>query len=92
MGKKTTVEQDEKRQSAMAEHSSLWNRFLLFLTSPTDPSNLAVLRIIFGKTVVFLFKISIINPLPPKNISFAPHLPDLSFLLQLNTDRYILKY
>ena len=54
MGKKTTVEQDEKSQSAMAEHSSLWNRFLLFMISPTDPSNLAVLRIIFGKTVVFV--------------------------------------
>ena len=54
MDKKAAAEQDEKSSSTMA-CSSLWNRFLLFMTSPTDPSNLAVLRIIFGEIVVVFF-------------------------------------
>ena len=39
---------DKTYQQAMAllHH---WNKFLLFMTSPTDPSNLAVLRILFGE-------------------------------------------
>jgi len=38
---------DKINQPAMAllHH---WNKFLLFMASPTDPSNLAVLRILFG--------------------------------------------
>lgn len=46
MDKKTAPEKVEKTQS------SLLNRFFQFMTSPTDPSNLAVIRILFGKLVL----------------------------------------
>ena len=46
MDKKTAPEKVEKSQS------SLLNRFFQFMTSPTDPSNLAVIRILFGKLVL----------------------------------------
>lgn len=47
MNKKTKSD-DKTNQPAMAllHH---WNKFFLFMTSPTDPSNLAVLRILFGE-------------------------------------------
>ena len=46
MDKKTAPEKVEKSQS------SLLNRFFQFMTSPADPSNLAVIRILFGKLVL----------------------------------------
>lgn len=50
MGKKATMEEDKKCETTMTE-SSLWNKLMIFMTSPADPSNLAVLRIMFGKVV-----------------------------------------
>ena len=58
MGKKTTMEEEKKSQATMTE-SSLWNKFMMFMTSPTDPSNLAVLRIMFGKVVEVYFFVSV---------------------------------
>ena len=45
MDKKTVPEEVEESQP------SLLNRFFQFMISPTDPSNLAVIRILFGKLV-----------------------------------------
>lgn len=50
MGKQATMEEDKKCETTMTE-SSLWNKLMIFMTSPADPSNLAVLRIMFGKVV-----------------------------------------
>ena len=58
MGKKTIMEEEKKSQATMTE-SSLRNKFMLFMTSPTDPSNLAVLRIMFGKVVEVYFFVSV---------------------------------
>ena len=58
MGKKTTMEEEKKSQATMTE-SSLWIKFMMFMTSPTDPSNLAVLRIMFGKVVEVYFFVSV---------------------------------
>ena len=52
MDEKPAMEEEKKSHPAMNEQSSLWNKFLLFMLSPADPSNLAVLRIIFGKIVI----------------------------------------
>ncbi|KAM7437124.1 hypothetical protein ABFA07_013196 [Porites harrisoni] len=46
MDKKTAPEKVEKSQS------SLLNRFFQFMTLPTDPSNLAVIRILFGLLMI----------------------------------------
>ena len=45
------MKEEKKSQSTVAQ-SSLWNRFLVYMTSPVDPSNLGVIRILFGKIVV----------------------------------------
>ena len=58
MDKKTVME-EEKRSQATITESSLWNKFMLFMTSPADPSNLAVLRIMFGKVVEVYFFVSV---------------------------------
>ena len=58
MGKKTIMEEEKKSQATTTE-SSLWNKFMMFMTSPTDPSNLAVLRIMFGKVVEVYFFVSV---------------------------------
>ena len=58
MGKKTIMEEEQKSQATMTE-SSLWNKFMMCMTSPTDPSNLAVLRIMFGKVVEVYFFVSV---------------------------------
>ena len=55
MDEKATMEEKNKSQATKTE-SSIWNKFMMFMTSPADPSNLAVLRIMFGKVVaVYLF-------------------------------------
>lgn len=48
MGKAEAVEEEKKPFSTVREEFSLWNKFLMFMLSPADPSNLAVLRIAFG--------------------------------------------
>ena len=53
MGKKASVEED-KSHSTMAE-PGLWNKFMQYMTSPVDPSNLGVVRILFGKAVAVFF-------------------------------------
>lgn len=47
MSTEAKKEHCDEKQLSMA-HLTYWNRFTLFMTSPTDPSNLAVLRILFG--------------------------------------------
>ena len=51
MGKTATMKEEKESQCTVAQ-SSLWNRFLMYMTSPVDPSNLGVIRILFGKIVV----------------------------------------
>ena len=58
MGKKALVEEDNKSHSTMAQ-PSLWNKFLQYMTSPVDPSNLGVVRILFGKVVAFFLPLFI---------------------------------
>lgn len=48
MGKVVAVAEEKNPRSAVQEKPSLWNKFLMFMLSPADPSNLAVLRIAFG--------------------------------------------
>ena len=48
MGKVVAVAEEKNPRSAVQEKASLWNKFLMFMLSPADPSNLAVLRIAFG--------------------------------------------
>jgi len=57
MGKKNTMEEEKKSQTALTQ-PSLWNKLMMFMTSPADPSNLAVLRIMFGKVVAVYFFVS----------------------------------
>ena len=52
------MEEDKKSQATITE-PSLWNKFMLFMTSPADPSNLAVLRIMFGKVIEVYFFVSV---------------------------------
>ena len=58
MGKKTTMEEEKKSQATITQ-SSLWNKLMMFMTSPADPSNLAALRIMFGKVVEVYFFVSV---------------------------------
>ena len=58
MDQKTAMEEEKKSQATMTQ-SNLWNKFLTFMTSPVDPSNLAVLRIMFGKVVEVYFFVSV---------------------------------
>lgn len=60
MSKQTGAERDEKGHSDTA-HLSYRKRFLLFMTSPADPSNLAVLRIAFGENFYICFISSSVN-------------------------------
>jgi len=58
MSEKTAMEEEKKSQTTVTQ-SSLWNKLMAFMTSPTDPSNLAVLRIMFGKVIVISFFVSV---------------------------------
>lgn len=51
--------EEEKKSQATITEPSLWNKFMLFMTSPADPSNLAVLRIMFGKVIEVYFFVSV---------------------------------
>ena len=48
MGKVVAVAEEKNPRSAVQEKPGLWIKFLMFMLSPADPSNLAVLRIAFG--------------------------------------------
>lgn len=54
MDEKVTME-EKKNSQATKTQSSIWNKFMMFMTSPADPSNLAVLRIMFGKVFAAYF-------------------------------------
>ena len=48
MKKNAKEEPNEANETSMTV-ASLWRRLVMFFTSPSDPSNLAILRIMFGK-------------------------------------------
>ena len=60
MGKKVIMDEEKKSQATLTQ-SSLWNKLMIFMTSPADPSNLAVLRILFGKVVAVYFFLCVLS-------------------------------
>ena len=54
VGKDVSQAHDKEQLVSVEVPGSVWDRFVSYLTAPTDPSNLAILRIMYGEISSFI--------------------------------------